>query len=335
MQHLNVAVLLATYNGSQYVQQQINSLKDNTTAFTLHWLDDHSSDNTRDVVRSSAKTANIPLSEWHPSQRCGVPRSFFQLLECVEADIYLFCDQDDIWSPGKIDATVADLAPGISLPVLVSSDVAQFHDDRTVTAPSVGEFVGMRKLLRAMREPPVFLMFLHALAPGASQGFTRPLRNIFLQHKAVAGGYALMHDCWMYDIAIACGTVRLFSNTPTASHRLHRNNFTRALYGQGRNLFTRQWQSAQSFRRLAARHAQGFVLATPTLPPGKEVDRLFDLAQLIATVDRRQTSRELLRLARLGAMPWWGSLAAAWFSAACLCCDATPSEANLPLSAKQ
>jgi len=61
----------------------------------------------------------------------GVPGTFFQLLECVDADIYLFCDQDDIWQRGRIDATVAHLLPDLASPVLCSSDPLMFYDVKT------------------------------------------------------------------------------------------------------------------------------------------------------------------------------------------------------------
>src|SRR5207249_3722411 len=108
-QHPKVALLLATYNGARFVEPQIRSLKENSVPFTLHWIDDHSTDDTRDAVRASALDSRIDFVEWHQPQHKGYPGAFFQLLECVDADIYLFCDQDDIWQPGKIDATVANL----------------------------------------------------------------------------------------------------------------------------------------------------------------------------------------------------------------------------------
>src|SRR5205823_13588786 len=98
-QQLAVAVLLATYNGERYVEKQLRSLEQNDTKFTLHWLDDHSTDNTRSIVRTVARESDIELREWHQSRHLGVPLAFFQMLECAEADIYLFCDQDDIWQP--------------------------------------------------------------------------------------------------------------------------------------------------------------------------------------------------------------------------------------------
>src|SRR4051794_4896961 len=92
---VKVAVLLATYNGERYLEEQLRSLKSNGIDFTLHWLDDHSTDGTRELVRSVSSDAGINLHEWHKPAHLGVPASFFQLMECADADIYLFCDQDD------------------------------------------------------------------------------------------------------------------------------------------------------------------------------------------------------------------------------------------------
>jgi len=122
-QDVDVAILLATYNGARFVEQQIRSLKDNDIKFTLHWLDDHSVDNTRETVRAAARSGDIELKEWHQPQHLGVPGAFFRLLECVEADVYLFCDQDDIWQPDKIDVTVGELLPDLELPVICFSDL--------------------------------------------------------------------------------------------------------------------------------------------------------------------------------------------------------------------
>ena len=128
-QNPNVAVLLATYNGSNYVEAQIKSLGENVVPFTLHWLDDHSTDNTRDIVRATALSAGIELREWHQPRRHGVPGTFFELLNCVDADIYLYCDQDDIWQRGKIDAVVANLTPDVNQPVFCYSDPLMFYED--------------------------------------------------------------------------------------------------------------------------------------------------------------------------------------------------------------
>jgi len=319
-----VAILLATYNGARFIKLQICSLKENATPFTLHWLDDHSNDNTRDVVRSSACSASIELAEWHQPKHLGLPSSFFQLLECVEADIYLFCDQDDIWQPGKIDATVANLIDDIASPVLCFSDSLMFNDNNPEVFRFASKMTGRKKSAKALHVPQTLSTFTSIVAPGHTQGFTRPVREIFLRHKAIAHEYAFMHDWWIHDITIASGTVRMLSNAPTALWRQHAESFCANLGGSVRSGVTKNWQSIQYWRRIKSRHAQGFVLSASTLPLDRNEGRLHSIAQLSASLDRRQTPAALIRLARHGAMPQ-SLYGAALFSIACLCSDATSS----------
>jgi GT2 family glycosyltransferase len=68
---LKVAILLATFNGARFVEQQIKSLTQNVTPFTVHWLDDHSTDDTRQIVRAAAQ--GMTLTEWHQGERRCLP----------------------------------------------------------------------------------------------------------------------------------------------------------------------------------------------------------------------------------------------------------------------
>ena len=314
-----VAVLLATYNGAPYLGQQLESLTQNVTRFTLHWLDDHSTDDTRTVVRERALSLGIELKEWHQPERLRLPGAFFQLLESVEADIYLFCDQDDIWQPGKIDMAVLDLAPDLGSPVLGFSDSLMFYDDEPGIVRRVSEVFGSRPR-SAMEESRVFMT---VIAPGHTQCFTRPLRDLYLAHKVIARTYARNHDAWMYLIASAVGSVRMLPDTPTALYRQHDANVTAGLLRGGRRLDRRAltWKQYQALRPRVARHAQGFVLAAPTLIPSKRLERLVALARQVATLDRRQSAVDLFKLASAGAL-WPNRRWALGFAAACLWSDA-------------
>src|SRR5581483_6262488 len=168
---LEVAILLPSYNGERYVEEQLRSLKRNNTKFTLQWLDDHSTDDTRRIVRSVARDTGIELREWHQPQRLGVPTVFFELLECVQADIYLFCDQDDIWQPGKIDATVENLLCDLDSPAMVFTDPLIFKDGEPDRQYRVLELlkVDVQVALQESR------MFMTMIGYGHTQGFTRAL----------------------------------------------------------------------------------------------------------------------------------------------------------------
>ena len=323
-QDASVAVLLATYNGGRFVHAQITSLKENRTPFVLHWLDDHSTDDTREAVRTSARSSNIDLRECHQPHHIGYPGSFFRLLKCIEADVYLFCDQDDIWQPGKIDVAVADLLPDTNAPALCFSDPLVFRENRPERLRRMSAITSM-KSPAAVQRPGMFMV---CPAMGHAIGITRPVRDILLGHYDIACKYAAGHDTWLYLVANATGTTRMLPDAPTTLYRLHGKN----TYGGAFNLLgwrsiahaAPRWRLQQAIRRWVARQATGFCLAAPMLPPGPKLDRLLTAAQLITKLDRRQSLAELVRLARLDAIPPSAEFVA-WLTMTCLCSSAKPS----------
>jgi hypothetical protein len=272
------------------------------------------------LVRDAAFHGKIDLREWHQEQHLGIPRVFFKLLECVEADIYLFCDQDDIWQPGKIDATVENLLPDVTSPVLCFSDSLSFIE---------GKPQEQRRIYSAnpslLRESRVFV----AGIVGHSEGFTRPLREIFLNHADVAQKYAHMHDMWMYCIAAACGTVRMLSQeSPVALWRRHESSHTDKLFSREvqknrkwRGGFDHRgiekWRAIQLARRITAGYAQGLMAASATLPDSPKLTRIIRVAQSVGKLDQRHSLAAFFRLLRLDALvmdwPW-----AFWWAAALL-----------------
>jgi glycosyltransferase involved in cell wall biosynthesis len=322
-QGVRVAVLLPTYNGARFVESQLRSLQDNSTRFTLHWLDDHSNDNTREIVRATVSSSGINIREWHQNERQGIPGAFFQLLECVEADIYLFCDQDDIWQPGKIDATTQDLLPEAHLPVLCFSDPLLFTEDAPAVLHRLSD-ISRVKGPQALRHSGMFLI---CPAIGHTIGFTRPLREIFLTHKDIARRYAAGQDTWMYLIATASGTCRILSDAPTTLYRLHGANaygsYFRMVGWRSLVNATKRWRLQQALRRWVSRQAEGFCLAASTLPPGPHLDRMLELAALVLKVHRRQSLTDLLRLSRRDGVPPSTDFAI-WFATTCLCTNANP-----------
>lgn len=110
----NVHILLATYNGSKYIREQLDSLLAQTYPnISIYIRDDGSNDNTvsilQDYIANNTSSREIILLE-NNGHNLGCPASFYQLLkECSPADYYAFCDQDDIWYPDKIKWAVEKL----------------------------------------------------------------------------------------------------------------------------------------------------------------------------------------------------------------------------------
>lgn len=103
-----VAVLLSTYNGEKYLEEQLNSLCNQTYSnLEIVIRDDGSSDGTCDLIKKyQQKHNNIKFEE---GTNLGFIKSFFCLLELADADYYAYCDQDDIWLENKVELAVQAL----------------------------------------------------------------------------------------------------------------------------------------------------------------------------------------------------------------------------------
>ena len=98
-----IAVLMSTYNGEDYLAQQIESIQNQSYKdWRLFIRDDGSNDDTVKIIEEyQRKDRRIQLINQGHIKNVGVVRSFFELLENVDADFYMFSYQDDYWFPDK------------------------------------------------------------------------------------------------------------------------------------------------------------------------------------------------------------------------------------------
>lgn len=106
MRQLSVA--LCTYNGSKYVQKQLDSiLSQELTVDEIVICDDGSDDGTLSIVYSIAN--NHPNIQWiieRNIQSLGVTKNFEKALSLCTGDIIFLSDQDDVWKPYKTKVIV-------------------------------------------------------------------------------------------------------------------------------------------------------------------------------------------------------------------------------------
>ena len=102
-----IDILLASYNGEKYIAEQIESILSQTfTDWRLLIRDDGSSDNTPAIIESYAEKYPGKIEVVHDDKGGGnFVKNFFELLGHAEADYVMFCDQDDVWLPYKIQIT--------------------------------------------------------------------------------------------------------------------------------------------------------------------------------------------------------------------------------------
>jgi len=108
---MKVAILLATYNGAEFVLEQISSIQSQSHSdFTLYIRDDGSSDSTVDLCIQAAKKDNrIRILQCNHASSGSAAANFFIMLcatDLSKYDFVAFSDQDDIWAPDKLARAV-------------------------------------------------------------------------------------------------------------------------------------------------------------------------------------------------------------------------------------
>ncbi len=142
----SIAVLLATYNGEKYLSAQLDSLlQQSYHDFTVFVHDDISKDGTMDLITRYVQehTGKIIVVDDDISIGRGARDSFLYLLENVESQYYMFCDQDDIWLPDKIEVSIERMkkeeGKSPNIPIIVHSDLILVDQNGTPLGESSWE----------------------------------------------------------------------------------------------------------------------------------------------------------------------------------------------------
>ena len=117
---MKVQVLLSAYNGEKYIQEQIDSiLNQSNVEVSLLIRNDGSTDDTRKILDSQS-TQNIKCIN---DKNIGLVRSFVELInQADEAEYYAFSDQDDVWDNDKLCSAISMLEDYKNMPAVYSSN---------------------------------------------------------------------------------------------------------------------------------------------------------------------------------------------------------------------
>lgn len=106
-----VAVLMATYNGADWIRPQMSSIRSQLKcSYHLYVRDDGSTDQTIDIIKNESENdSNIILMDSCDISTGGASSNFFLMLSNIDEKKYSyisFSDQDDIWFPEKISSAI-------------------------------------------------------------------------------------------------------------------------------------------------------------------------------------------------------------------------------------
>ncbi len=127
---MTVSVVMATYNGAQYIEEQLDSILHQTLPpDEVVICDDRSKDNTVEVVEEYIKRNQLEKS-WYivmNEHNMGYADNFDKVTRMATKDLIFFSDQDDIWEPDKIQV-MTDIMKKEPGAVVLCTDYYPWYD---------------------------------------------------------------------------------------------------------------------------------------------------------------------------------------------------------------
>jgi len=216
-------ILLATCNGERFLREQVESIQAQTVAdWRLLVSDDHSDDGTAELVADLARADPriTVLSAPKEGQRLGVVGNFGRLMQAgleTPADVFFFCDQDDLWQSDKLETLLGEF-PEVgreAVPMLAHSDLEVVDDALRRRKSSFVDYMS----LNPRPADPLHYLFTRNFVTGCAIAVNR--RLLALGSPIPTG--VIIHDWWLAQIAAALGQIR-YVDRPLVRYRQHSDN---------------------------------------------------------------------------------------------------------------
>jgi glycosyltransferase involved in cell wall biosynthesis len=216
-----IDVLLATFNGSKYLNDLLRSILNNQSPHTMNVViyDDGSDDNTLDLINDFVKFNQARLINSIVSNR-GVISSFSSLLQHSNSKFAFLCDQDDVWLPQKIEISLKKMQAmeakyGQQTPILVHTDLTVVDQNLNVIYPSLRQYQN----LDPYPEKLLPRLLVQNFVTGCTVLINKPLKDLVTPIPPEA----IMHDWWIALTAAAFGKIAYIPE-PSVLYRQHQHN---------------------------------------------------------------------------------------------------------------
>ena len=217
----DITILLATYNGAKYINELIGSIQRQTvTNWKLLVSDDCSTDNTVSIIQKEMENDKRIKIVSIGNKFGSAKLNFFNLMSVARGKYFLFCDQDDVWYPDKIEKCIREIKQIENeygnIPALVFSDSKVVDESLNVISESFERY---------QNYDPYDIDFGSLLSLNVAAGCTMTFNECLLHQalKLESFEHVMMHDWWMMLVAQAFGEIR-YLDTALVQYRQHGDN---------------------------------------------------------------------------------------------------------------
>jgi rhamnosyltransferase len=187
MPHPICTVLLATYNGECWLQDQLRSIYNQAdVSVKIVANDDQSTDGTQAILRQWSKSRSLEQLSSGEQRLGSANRNFLRLIceaDIGMADYVALADQDDIWYPSKLVRAISYLKA--SSTDAYSSNVEAFWSD------------GRTNVIRKSHPQKTWDYLFSSPGPGCTFVFKR---SVFLDLRSWAQkNFEVLSNFWVHD----------------------------------------------------------------------------------------------------------------------------------------
>ena len=210
--NVTVCVLMSTYNGEDYLKEQIESiLQQEGVDVRLVVRDDGSSDRTLAILENFKHEGKLEILP--DRKNVGAGRSFLELLKKtpVDARYFAFSDQDDVWLQDKLAKAVLKLEKSsANQPAMVFARQEVVDQDlNTIGLSNIPKRIGLGNAL------------VECITPGCTIVINEQARNLLINNYPAR--LHMMHDWWIY-LTLACFGSIVYEQTLSMKYRQHAKN---------------------------------------------------------------------------------------------------------------
>tara|TARA_B100000579_G_C22832576_1_gene856837 strand:+ start:1551 stop:2468 length:918 start_codon:yes stop_codon:yes gene_type:complete len=211
----SVTILLCTYNGGIYLEEQLNSIVNQTYKnWNIIVSDDCSEDNTLDILNKFQKLLGKDKMTIMQGPQQGFSMNFLSLIskQNLNSNFFAFSDQDDIWEPEK-------LSRGLDYIQIQDQSKTALYCSRTKLIDKKSSSLGFSPLFK--REPSFHNALVQSLAGGNTMIINKKTLELM---KLIGLKKIVSHDWLIYQIVTGTNGFIKYDSWPSVMYRQHDKN---------------------------------------------------------------------------------------------------------------
>ncbi|GMQ31711.1 glycosyltransferase [Algoriphagus confluentis] len=205
-----ISIGLCTYNGAEFLREQLESLVHQSyRPLEIRVRDDQSKDDTLSIIHEfQSKYSFIHLIQ--NQKRLGLQKNFEAVFRDCQGQFIAPCDQDDIWHPQKLEV----------LYQYIGGHQIAYHDSLLIDeeGKSMDFRMSDKFRLQNWNDQEPFLLF--NCISGHSMLFRKTLLSTALPMPDTG-----FYDHWLAFVALSMGSIT-FCPEPLVNYRQHQSNHT-------------------------------------------------------------------------------------------------------------